>query len=239
VTASRALSIAIVLHVFLLVYWLGGDLGTYYSSRYVMKREVGLEARSIALKIMSFCDVFPRICLVLFLPSGITLMGLNNLGRDQFGGWRLIPVWIFGFAWLSLVIYEYRSHGVGKHITLIRNADLIIRYLLIVGLLIASSVVLVIGDPFGVQTNPRWLAGKVMLYAIAILMGVLIRRELKPFGAAWVALVRSGKSPGSDEIESGIGGAIERSEKYVYLIWVCVIGAAILGVVKPGIMNYS
>ena len=87
-----ALDIAIFLHVLLLVYWLGGDLGTFYSSRYIVKPDLSVEARSTALKIMSFCDVFPRICLVLFLPSGITLIGLHPLGQEQFGGWKLLPV---------------------------------------------------------------------------------------------------------------------------------------------------
>ena len=71
------------------------------------------------------------------------------------------------------------------------------------------------------MTTPRrrtWL-GRRSTGAIAIQMGVLIRRELEPFGAAWVALVKSGKSPGTDEIGNGIGDAIERSEKYVHRIW--------------------
>jgi hypothetical protein len=73
-------------------------------------------------------------------------------------------------------------------------------------------------------------------YGTAIFCGVMIRRSLRPFGPAWVALVTSGTS--TPEIEAGIGGAIERSEKWVYVIWVCVIGAAILGIVKPGASGY-
>lgn len=230
-----ALDIAIFLHVLLLVYWLGGDLGTFYSSRYIVKPDLSVEARSTALKIMSFCDVFPRICLVLFLPSGLTLIGLHPLGQETFGGWKLLPIWILGLAWLALVVYEYRSHGAGAHVKLLQNIDLTIRIVLVTGLLAAGIAALTVPDRFGVESNPRWLGAKVALYAIAILCGVMIRVRLKPFGAAWVKLVTVGSSP---ETEAAITRAIHRSEPFVYVIWFCVLGAAFLGIAKPGAIGY-
>jgi len=236
--------IAIVLHVFLLVYWLGGDLGTFYSSRYVMKPDLGIEARQTALKIMSFCDVFPRICLVLFLPSGITLLALGPYAGGYLARWMLVPIWAFGLAWLWMVVTEYRSHGGGSpRIVWIRRIDLWIRYAVIAGTVGLGLAIVLGGDTVAsrlsgldVTSNPRWLGLKVAMYGTAILCGVMIRRDLRPFGPSWVALVTSGTS--TPEVEAGIGGAIERSEKWVYVIWVCVIGAAILGIVKPGAIGY-
>ncbi len=234
------LEVALVLHVFLLVYWLGGDLGTFYSSRYVVKPDLSVEARSTALKIMSFCDVFPRICLVLFLPSGISLLVLGPYSGDRFSAWVLVPVWIAGLVWLWMVVTEYRSHGAAsERLVWIRRLDLWIRYAVIAGtvgfglaLLIGSDGVASALAGQDVTTNPRWLGLKIALYGTAILAGVLIRRDLKPFGPAWVGLVTSGQT--TPELEAGIGGAIHRSERWVYIIWVCVIGAAILGIIKPG-----
>src|SRR5690606_33420837 len=64
----------IVLHIVLFVFWLGGDLGVFYSSRYVIDPALDPQARSTALRIMSGLDLAPKVCLVLFLPSGVTLM---------------------------------------------------------------------------------------------------------------------------------------------------------------------
>lgn len=100
---------------------------------------------------MSFCDVFPRICLVLFLPSGLTLIGLHPLGQETFGGWKLLPIWILGLAWLALVVYEYRSLGAGAHVKLLQNIDLTIRIVLVTGLLAAGIAALTVPDRFGVE----------------------------------------------------------------------------------------
>ncbi len=38
-------SASLFLHILLFVYWLGGDLGVYYSSRYILKPELSPETR--------------------------------------------------------------------------------------------------------------------------------------------------------------------------------------------------
>ena len=81
------------------------------------------------------------------------------------------------------------------------------------------------------DTNPRWLGAKVGAYGLCILMGVLIRRELKPFGPAFGKLMTTGSTP---DVEKAIVGSIRRCEPYVYAIWGLVFLAAALGVVKPG-----
>ena len=70
----------ILLHIVLFVFWLGGDLGVFYSSRFVLKPDLTPAARATALKIMGGLDLGPKICLVLFLPSGLTLMALDPHG---------------------------------------------------------------------------------------------------------------------------------------------------------------
>ena len=86
-------------------------------------------------------------------------------------------------------------------------------------------------DPFGVDTNPKWLGAKVAAYALCIFSGVMIRRQLLPFGPAFGKLVTTGSTP---EVEKAILGSIRRCEPWVYAIWTLVLLAAALGVVKPG-----
>lgn len=221
---------AILLHLLLLTYWLGADLGVFYSSRYVLRPDLSAESRTTALKIMSWLDVTPRVCLVLFLPSGVSLMALDDYGRDLFAGWPLVLVWVAGLAWLGLVLADHVLHDSPLH-ALVRRLDLAVRFAVVAGLLGSAAYALVAAEPFGVETNPKWLGAKVGLYGLAIAAGIAIRFQLRPFGPAFGELVTTGSTP---SVESRLRGAIVGSQPYVAAIWLCVVGAAVLGVVKPG-----
>ena len=53
-------------HVLALVYWLGGDLGTFLSSRHVLRPDLGVESRQTAFKILMECDMGPRLAMPSF-----------------------------------------------------------------------------------------------------------------------------------------------------------------------------
>ncbi len=223
-------SFAIFLHIILLTYWLGSDLGVFYSSKFVVNPEVTPAARATAMKIMHMVDLAPRVCLILMLPSGVTLMAATEIGRDIFYGWPLVLAWIGGLGWLAIMLIAFFK-APAKHADLAYKADWVVRVGITVALLLASGYAFVVDEPFGVDTNPAWLAGKVAAYALCIFCGIMIRISLRPFGPAFGALMATGSTP---EVEAGIGGAMRRAVPWVYSIWVLVLIAAFLGVVKPG-----
>ena len=224
-------SFAVLLHIVLFAYWLGGDVGVYYASRYIIRSEVGPEARAVSTKIMHGVDIAPRVSLVLILPSGITLMAEGPLGDEFFvHGWWLVLVWVAGLAWLTVSLIDYRG-GNTAMARWSQKADLLVRYSLSAGLLAVGLFTIIATDPFGVDTNPKWLGAKVVAYALCIFSGVMIRRELVPFGPAFGHLVTAGSTP---EVEKAILGSIRRCEPWVYSIWTLVLVAAALGVIKPG-----
>jgi hypothetical protein len=223
------LELLILLHLVLMAYWLGADLGVFYSSRYVLKPELAVESRVTALKIMAWVDMVPRICLVLFLPSGVSLMAASSYG-ERFAGLPVIAVWVFGLAWLALVLADHHYTGtpLGARI---KNIDLLIRFGLIVTLLTVGLYTIFATEPFGVTTNPKWLGGKVALYALAMLCGVLIRFRLRPFGPAFTTLVTTGTSR---SVEGDLRRSVQGAVPYVLTIWVLILVIAYLGVAKPG-----
>lgn len=223
-------SFAIFLHIILLTYWLGSDIGVFYSSKFVVDPQVSPAGRVIAMKVMHMVDLAPRVCLILMLPSGITLMAASDFGRDLFLGWPLALAWIGGLAWLGIMLVAFFKSP-AKHADLAFRADWVVRVAVTVGLVLAAGYALVVAEPFGVETNPKWLAGKVLAYALCILCGIMIRISLKPFGPAFGELMSTGSTP---EVESAIGGSMRRAIPWVYSIWVLVLIAAFLGVVKPG-----
>ncbi|MFJ7270380.1 hypothetical protein ACIQV3_27730 [Streptomyces sp. NPDC099050] len=219
----------ILLHIVLFVFWLGGDLGVYVSSRYVLKPGLPFAARSTALSIMSLLDLGPKVCLVLILPSGVTLMALEPHGaEDLLNGWSAAATWLFAGVWLWLTVRDH--HQPGRH-PWIRRADWSARVLLTAALWGAGLYTLLAAQPFGVDTNPRWLGGKVLLYATAIACGLGIRLTLRPFGSAFSALAAQGSS---EPVERGLRRAVNGCVPYVAGIWTCVLAAAALGVLKPG-----
>lgn len=222
---------AVILHIVLFVYWLGGDLGVFYSSRFVMKKELSPETRSISAKIMMGCDMAPRFSLILFGASGVTLMYYGPLGDKFFlNGWGLAAVWVATLIWVYLSLQEARTSGQASH-HVFHRADLVVRWVAALVLMGFGLYAIVVSEPFGVDTNPKWLGAKVLAYGAAIFCGIMIRRALKPFGPAFGALLATGSTP---EVEDGINGSIKRSEPWVYAIWILVLVAAVLGVVKPG-----
>lgn len=231
----NAHSLAVLLHVLLLTYWLGADLGVFYSSRFVTNPDLKPEARAVAAKVMHAVDMGPRICLVLILPSGVTLMALDDLGRDIFGGWPLAVVWVAAFVWLALVVMDYRRQP-QRYADLVHRLDIAVRLLLVAGLLGTAGYTVAVSEPFGVTSNPKWLAGKVAAYALCIAGGLMIRVKLKPFGPAFARLMTSGSTP---DLETEIRGSVRGCLPFVYLIWVMVVVAAFLGIVKPGSTAYS
>jgi hypothetical protein len=54
-------TLLLYVHVLALVYWLGGDLGTFLSSRHVLRSDLGVESRQTAFKILMECDMGPRL----------------------------------------------------------------------------------------------------------------------------------------------------------------------------------
>ena len=141
-------------------------------------------------------DLAPRICLILFLPSGVTLMAYGPLGDDFFvRGWLLVGDvgGVPGVAVRRGHRLPRRQHPFRRRLQV---ADLLVRYVLVAVLLAVAAYTILATDPFGVDTNPKWLGAKVAAYALRILCGVLIRRELKPFGPAFGQLVTTGSTPG-------------------------------------------
>ncbi|MFI6866045.1 hypothetical protein [Nocardia sp. NPDC050406] len=222
----------ILLHLVLFVFWLGGDLGVFYSSRFVINPNLTPPARATALAIMSGLDLGPKICLVLFLPSGITLMALEPHGASLFGialfpWWSVVGVWIFAAIWLALTVIAHRTHG---SIASVKRADLAIRFAVIAAMVVSGVYTFVAAEPFGVTTNPKWLGGKILLYATAIAAGLGIRMTLRPFGPAFATLMSTGPT---DEVNTTLRRSVDGCLPYVWAIWGSVLVAALLGVLKP------
>jgi uncharacterized membrane protein len=214
----------ILLHILLLVYWLGADLGVFYSSGFLTNPALSVETRRTVMKILHFIDLFPRMALVMMLPVGASLALIGGYAALP-DGW-IIPalalVWVAAIAWLMLVIKIYGRTSPG-----LTRLDYVIRYGVIAGLLaLAAGWFLGVG-PIG--PGQGWLALKLVIFAAIITCGLGIRVVFKPFAAAFGKLVTEGSSPA---VEAAMKQAQTRVRPIVLLLWVGLLVEAFLGVSK-------
>lgn len=210
-----------VLHVLVFVYWLGGDLGAFYTSRMVSDPARPAAARIAAAQALSALDMAPRTALILTLPTGVTLAGA--LGYIALPTSALPVIWALSLGWLWMAWRIHRKHLAPDAV--VRRLDLVIRWILFAGLLTTGAGVLA-----GVVNAPLFVGLKLLILAAAIATGLWVRRLIAPFGPAFAALVTNGASAEGDRT---IATALARARPAVMLIWLLLLAAAFLGFWRP------
>lgn len=208
------------LHILGFVYWLGGDLGTFLSSRYLVNRNIGNEARLVATKIMLACDQGPKLAMPLMFALGVHLavllglLPLNTLGLSL--SWLIAVVWLGNVA----VLYSFE----GKPFTAaLSRFDFFFRIAVVVAIVAYLLASLFIPS----LINADWLAWKLAIFATLVGCGIGIRIQLKPFVPAFTRLMQEGPS---DEVNDILESAVQRSRPFVAVIWLGLFVSAALGV---------
>lgn len=213
----------IFLHVLLLVYWLGADIGVFYSSLQVIKQENSPETRAAIVKVLSFINNFPATSSILMLPVGLQLAA--GVDASPVTGFWLVLVWIGAFAWLGVAHSSTKRRGtpLGKRLS---DLDLVVRIALIAVLGIAAIASFAGGDPF----SNNWVALKVLLYAYVLACGLGIRFAFAPFGPAFGRYMAQGSTP---EIEAALRRPVMMVKPFVLALWGGLVVMALIGIAQP------
>ncbi len=214
------LALMTLLHILVFVYWLGGDLGAFYSSRFVTDTSKSVPARLLAAKILGDIDMAPRTCLLLALPTGLALA--NAKGWIAINGMWIVTAFAVAAIWIFTLFHLHRSTAPQNGL---KAVDKGARILFLVGLSGVAAAGLLKWTAL-----PLFLSLKALLLAFCILMGLLIRQMLIPFGAAFGKLVAEGASPDVDET---LRASLGRARPFVLTIWVALLLAAWLGLRTP------
>ena len=209
-----------LLHVLIFVYWLGGDLGAFYSSHFLTRADVSPDRRLMAAKIVGDVDMAPRTALILALPSGMLLAeskGWFNLG------WPLVAaILVASLIWLIIAWRLHLSHE-GPNPTL-KVIDTSIRYAMLLSL--ATFAGLGLASALAI---PLFLSLKLLVLALCIALGLYIRIVLKPLGPALMGL----NGPDAATAEAELARTLERARPLVMGIWTLLLIAAFLGLWTP------
>lgn len=216
--------ILLLLHILLFVYWLGGDLGVFYSSGFVVDSSLSTEARLTAAKIMLGCDLVPRICMSLVLTIGGLLA--HYVGIEH-ASWQLLGIIVLGPLWLSMVLILHFKHD-APYINLLTKIDLSFRWLLIIGILASCFYAYTTGR---LEEAP-WLIAKLLAFAFLVFCGLMIRIQIKGFISSYVKLMQDNYT---DADNKEMEASLNRVRPWVVTIWLVLVFEAFLGIVKPWI----
>ncbi|MGI9229150.1 MAG: hypothetical protein ACR2P9_04735 [Gammaproteobacteria bacterium] len=208
------------LHLLLFVYWLGADLGVFHSSKYVVDPNISVESRQVAARIMFWLDQTPKMCMPLILPAGIHLasaLGYITLSGLQVGLiWLVCVLWLFNVHFIHILKPGGLKHG-------LERLDFWFRIVLMSGLILFSLYSLVSGGP---DSNDM-VAVKLLVFALLVGCGLLIRLFLRPFIPAFVELTKNGPSEAGNQI---MIDSLRRCRYVVMALWVGLLFNAAVGV---------
>jgi len=216
-------ALLVFLHALLFVYWLGGDLGVFYASRFRNNSAYDIKTRQVVGKITADIDMAPRTTLVLMLPVGFSVaVASNRIAMDAL--W-LIPLWVGSLAWLALVWWLHIEKDTAKKQPWAKN-DLRLRLLLLAVLTVLGVYSLATREPIA----DGWLAIKVLIFAACIFCGYMIRVTGRPFFEATQRMNKEGPSP---ELDAILRTTASKPRLWVKFIWGFVALAAFIGLWKP------
>lgn len=214
-------AVIVLLHVLVLVYWLGGDLGAFYGSGFMTDPKRTLPERLMALKLLNDIDMAPRTALILAFPTGYAAAWTR--GWLMVPGWSVLLVAVLGLAWLALAWGVHLKHGPAG--AGLKRFDIAVRYIVLIALA-GSGIAGLVGD----LQVPFFIACKLLVLAACISIGLLVRRQLVPLFPAIVAMKEHGATP---ETDRQIRAVIAATRPSVMTIWALVLVAALLGIATP------
>lgn len=215
------LSFLTLLHLLIPIYWLGGDLGAFYGSRFMVDPARSVPERMMALKILNNIDMAPRTTLILAFPTGFGLAVAK--GWIDAPAVSAIGVWVLGLAWLALAWTVHLKHGPAG--AAYKRVDMAVRYVVLAGLIGSAFAGLT-----GAITLPLFISLKLLALAVCISIGLLVRRQLVPLFPAIIALREQGPTPEGDRT---IAGVIAITQPTVIMLWIVVLIACLLGIATP------
>lgn len=206
-------SLALFAHVLVVVYLLGADLGRLYLARAGTADNIGLEPLQLAARGVLWLSSAINLALILILPAGISLgaaLGAYKIMHPAYfiGTWAVAGVW----ALVSILADRLESRS-------LRITDVVLRLLLAPGFLYDGAIVF---TGTSETVDAKWLASKIALYGLLILLSVPLR---------WIGFgLRTAVAKNDTH---GIQTRLSWMKLPILLGWIIIFLAAWFGVAKP------
>ena len=215
-------TIWVFIHVMLLVYWLGGDLGVFLLAKAAKRADLSFAERAFALKMAIQIDLIPRLCFTLMFPVGLQLSASGGLITVP--TWVLASAWVASAGWIGLLFALGKAEGTPRA-QMLNRLHLTWQSLLLLGLGTLGVLSLLDLGPL----PGGWYGLKILLFALIFAMSIGIDVAFRPIGPAFMRLATEGSQP---DIEHTISAAVDGAIRYVLGLYALLIVIAFIGVTK-------
>ncbi|GAC31800.1 hypothetical protein [Paraglaciecola polaris] len=214
--------IVLLIHILLFCYWLGGDVGVFYSSQFVVNGQLSRETRMTAAKIMLGCDLIPKICMSLMLTVGGILAHYLGVQHET---WQFVGIILLGPVWLSMVlVLHYKHHA--SYIPMLSKIDFFFRCIMIFAILSSS----VYAYNTGRLTDTPWVILKLLGFGFLIFCGLMIRVNLQDFSLIYAKIIHNTYDESDNQ---KMVRSLNKVKPWVITIWLILILEAYVGIAKP------
>lgn len=228
-----ARNLLLVLHLLLIVSWLGIDVGVFYSSFVLRRPGLSSDARREVRRVMVTLDLAPRISLILMIPSGLGLAYVSGLGFGTLDpGVTVTVLWLIGVIaviWAIATAWAFRARQIDpppETLSAFDQLDWWFRALASVGFVGMGLASLAGGEPFA----QSWLAWKSTLFGLIIAAGLWIRIAARRYRPALADLLTRGETP---ERIAAVNRAIRGVYPAVLAVWTGIGVMIALAVFRP------
>lgn len=224
-----------IVHVLLLVAWLGVDVGVFYGSTIIKRAGVSAETRMTLTKMVLALDLGPRVSLILMIPVGIGLAWASGLGLDELSTGAINALFwgvlLVAAVWIWALLRDYHLMGSGRQGTRFqvnyKRVDWTLRLAVLMFFLV-TGVMSLVGDGIWEANHVAW---KAVVFAIIIAIGQWIDYSFRDFGPALRDIVERGETPAR---LARLNSATAAAYPPVLAIYGAVIVMAILGIARIG-----
>ena len=216
--------IALLLHLLLFAYWLGGDIGVFYSSGFAINPKLSRGARQAAGTIMMNLDLIPRLCLSLMLTVGGILTHYYGIEHPL---WQMIGIIILGPIWTCALIYIHFNEGTDL-VKKMTKIDYYFRWIMVFTLIASVTYAFIFTDRLA--ENP-WVGAKLIVFAALIFCGIMIRKYIGGFITGIHNIVTDNINEADD---IAMAASLSKARIFVLTIWFLLFVEVWIGVVKPG-----
>lgn len=222
----------LVVHILLLVSWLGLDAAVFYASFHLRAPGHSSETRLLLMRIMSRLDRGARISLVLLVPVSIGLARVTGAGLTGIGsrtiGWIFWILTIGALAWVGVFLRMQALAEAGRA-PRARRAWSAMNSCVHVGILLFFGAT-AIASLSGVHHYwADYAAVKAGILAALVALGFWIDATLKDLEPSFVALVEA-ETPARLQ---AFDRMVRTGYAPVLVIYAGLIASVVVGVAKP------
>lgn len=217
-----AYQILVYVHLLLFVFWLGADVGVFILGQHFRKRSYTLAERLTILKLLVVTDMVPRTAWALMVPVSISIAAMR---WAELPAWLVAASWLVGGGWLWLV-WDAHAHDQTPRAARDRRVEFWLKIVLMSFYLLLGLGSLVVDAPLA----PDWLAAKALLFGVIFAAAIMIDVAFRPVGPLLGRLVAEGAT---DATEAPLLTVMNRTRRWVWVVYVLLLATAFLGNAKP------